>query len=224
MTTLSTATDVPFRENRPLHWLCLAFGTWLAYTAAHAEVTFDFWLENVLTIAFAGILAVTYRKLALSDLSYALIVAFLALHEWGSEYKYSDVPLGEWMKPVFGLTRNNYDRVIHFSYGLMLAYPMQEWFVRSAGARGGFRYFLPVQFTVACSAVYEMMEAFMASVLSPQRGEEFVGMQGDIWDSQMDMFVAMLGAILAMAVVAYLRRHQPSEAPLHARAASTVRY
>ncbi len=223
MTTLSTATAVPFRENRTLHRLCLAFGLWVVYTALHAEVTFDFWLENVLTLIFAAILASTYRKLALSDLSYLLIFGFLALHEWGSEYKYSDVPLGEWMKGAFGLQRNHYDRVIHFAYGLMLAYPMQEWFVRSAGVRGGFRYFLPIQFTLACSAVYEMLEAFMAAVLSPQRGEEFVGMQGDIWDAQQDMFLATLGAMVAMGAVALLRVRQPAEAPLHARATAGVR-
>lgn len=222
MTTLSTATSVPFRSNRTLHVLCVAFAVWLIYTASRPEVVFDFWLENVLTITFVGILVGTYRRLALSELSYALIFAFLALHEWGAQYKYSDVPLGEWMKPALGATRNHYDRVMHFSYGLLLAYPMQEWFVRSAGVRGGFRYFFPVQFTLACSAVYEILEALMASILSPQRGEEFVGMQGDIWDSQQDMFMAAFGAVVAMAVVAQVRRRKPVEAVLHARAASSV--
>ena len=223
MTTLSTAKAVPFHENRTLHRLCLAFGLWLVYAAVNAEVVFDFWLENVLTLTFAAILAGTYRRLALSELSYILIFCFLALHEWGAEYKYSDVPLGEWMKGAWGLERNHYDRVMHLAYGLLLGYPMQEWFVRSAGVRAGFRYFLPIQFTLACSAVYEMMEAFMASILSPQRGEEFVGMQGDIWDAQQDMFLATLGAMIAMSATALVRLRQPAEAPLHARAVSNVR-
>ena len=71
------------------------------------EVAFDFWLENALALVFVAILAGTYRRLALSDLSYLLIAVFLALHEWGAHYKYSDVPLGEWMKPTFGLTRDH---------------------------------------------------------------------------------------------------------------------
>ncbi len=163
MTTLSTATAVPFRENRSLHRLCLAFGLWLIYTALHAESTFDFWLENVLTLAFGAILAVTYRKLALSDLSYLLIFAFLALHEWGSECKYSDVPIGEWLKEAFGLTAEP----------LRPRHPFRVWpdaGVSDAGVvraerrcGGGFRAFLPIQFTLACSGVYEMMEAFMAA-------------------------------------------------------------
>ena len=210
MTTLTTATAVPFPENRVLHRLCGALALWILYTAVRSEVTFDFWLENVLTLTFVAILAGTYQRLALSDLSYALIFAFLVLHEWGAQYKYSDVPLGEWLKPALHSTRNHYDRVMHFVYGLLLTYPMQEWFARSAGVRSGFRYFLPIQFTLACSAVYEMLEAFMATILSPQRGEEFVGMQGDIWDAQQDMFVAGLGAVIAMAILASVRLRKPA--------------
>lgn len=183
---------------------CGALALWTLYCGWNPESVFDFWMENALTVIFVAILASTYRRLELSDVSYALIAVFLALHEWGAHYKYSDVPLGEWMKPAFGLTRNHYDRVMHFAYGLLLAYPMQEWFVRSGNPR--FRYFLPIQFTLACSAVYEMLEAAMATILSPQRGEEFVGMQGDIWDAQQDMFLATLGAMIAMAGVAVARR------------------
>ena len=204
MTTISSATDIPFAVNRPLHWVCAVLGAWVLYMAWQPESVFDFWLENILAVIFVAILACTYRKLALSDTSYVLIAVFLALHEWGAQYKYSDVPLGEWMKPAFGLTRNHYDRVMHFAYGLLLAYPMQEWFVRSGNLR--FRYFLPIQFALACSAVYEILEALMASILSPQRGEEFVGMQGDIWDAQQDMFLATLGAAVAMAGTAAVRR------------------
>ena len=115
------------------------------------------------------------------------------------------MPLGEWMKPWLGTARNHYDRVMHFSYGLLLAYPMQEWFMRVVGVTSRWRYLLPVESTLAFSACYEMLEAFMASVLTPQRGEEFVGMQGDMWDSQKDMLMAGLGAITAMIVIATVR-------------------
>jgi putative membrane protein len=195
------------RGDRALPAICVAFSVWVLYSAWRPESVFDFWLENVLTLIFLAILVATRRRLTLSNTSYALIAIFLALHEWGAQYKYSDVPLGEWMKPAFGLTRNHYDRVMHFAYGLLLAYPMQEWFVRSAGVRGGFRYFLPIQFALACSAVYEILESALAAILSPQRGEEFVGMQGDIWDAQQDMFLAALGAAIAMAGLAAARRY-----------------
>lgn len=204
------ATNIPFRENRTLHRLCLAFALWFLYTATRAEQAFDFWLENALALIFVGVLAGTYKRLALSEVSYVLIFVFLCLHEWGAQYKYSDVPLGEWMKPILGTTRNHYDRVMHFSYGLLLAYPMSEWFERSAGIRGGFRYFLPIQFSLACSAVYELLEAGAAAILSPERGEEFVGMQGDPWDAQKDMLLAALGAAVACTILAALRARRES--------------
>ena len=174
-------------------------------TGYRPEKVFDWWLENVAALSFLAILAVTYRRLPLSNLSYLLIFVYLSMHEWGAEYKYSDVPLGEWMKPWLNTSRNHYDRIMHFSYGLLLAYPMQEWFMRVVGVTNRWRYLLPVESTLAFSACYEMLEALAASVLTPERGEEFVGMQGDIWDSQKDMLMAGLGADAAVMIIAAVR-------------------
>ncbi|MEI9812429.1 MAG: DUF2238 domain-containing protein [Acidobacteriota bacterium] len=205
MNSLSTAGASPFSQNRILQILCILLIVWTGYTAATAQQSFDYWLESALAMFFIGILTQTYRSLKLSNYSYLLIFVFLCLHQWGAQHKYADVPAGEWLKTLLGTQRNHYDRMMHFAYGLLLAYPMQEWFVRSAGAQGWFRYFLPIQFTLACSAVYELLEAAMAGILSPQRGEEFVGMQGDMWDAQKDMFWAGLGAVLAMSALAAIR-------------------
>ena len=205
MTSASTASVRPFQENRLLQVLCVAMAVVIFVTGYRPEKVFDWWLENMAAMTFIAVLAITYRRLPLSDLSYLLIFVYLSLHEWGAEYKYSDVPLGEWMKPWLGTTRNHYDRVMHFSYGLLLSYPMQEWFMRVVGVTSRWRYLLPVESTLAFSACYEMLEAFAASVLTPERGEEFVGMQGDMWDSQKDMFMAGLGAITAMILLAAVR-------------------
>lgn len=205
MTTASKASFISFRENRFLHVLCVAMAVVILVTGYRPEKVFDWWLENAAALSFLAVLGITYRRLPLSDLSYLLILIYMSGHEWGAEYKYSDVPLGEWMKPWLGTTRNHYDRVMHFSYGLLLAYPMQEWFMRMVGVTSRWRYLLPVESTLAFSACYEMLEAFAASVLTPARGEEFVGMQGDIWDSQKDMFMAGLGAVVAMVVIATVR-------------------
>jgi putative membrane protein len=205
LTTASNAPFRPFRENHLLHLLCLAMAAVIFITGYRPEKVFDWWLENATALTFLAVLALTYRRLPLSDLSYLLIFVYLSMHEWGAEYKYSDVPLGEWMKPWLHTTRNHYDRVMHFSYGLLLSYPMQEWFMRVVGVTSRWRYVLPVEMTLAFSACYEMLEAFAASVLTPERGEEFVGMQGDMWDSQKDMFMAGLGAITAMIVIAAVR-------------------
>jgi len=184
------------------------------------ERVFDFGLENVCVTACLVLLFASYRRLPLSDLSYLLILVYLAVHEWGAHYKYSDVPLGEWMKGWLHTQRNDYDRVAHFSFGLLLGYPMQEVFIRGARVTGSWRYYLPVEATLGFSAIYEMLEAAFASVLSPQRGEEFVGMQGDIWDSQEDMFMAGLGSIAAMLILYWVRKRRA--ATLAVRAAEQI--
>jgi putative membrane protein len=133
---------------------------------------------------------------------------YLCIHEMGAHYKYSDVPIGEWLKPILHTTRNHYDRISHFSFGLLLAYPMREIAMRKLRVTGQWLYYLPVECVLAFSAVYEILEAFMASILTPQRGEEFVGMQGDMWDSQEDMAVAGLGAVIGVLIIAALVRRR----------------
>ena len=178
----------------------------LAVSGYHPDSLFDFFLENATAGGFLLALVVTYRRFSFSGLSYLLIFVYLGIHEWGAHYKYSDVPLGEWMKPLLHTQRNMYDRVAHFSFGLLLSYPMQEICMRGVRVTSGWRYFLPIEATLSFSAIYEMLEAYAATVLSPQRGEEFVGMQGDMWDSQEDMFMAGLGAVVAMAAIWLIRR------------------
>jgi putative membrane protein len=221
LTTASTAAFPGFRENRFLHWICLGTAAALLISAYRPERVFDWWLENALVLSCLAVLIFSYRYLPLSDLSYLLILVYLSLHEWGAHYKYSDVPLGEWMKPWLHTQRNHFDRVSHFCFGLMLSYPMREVFMRVARVTGRWRYYLPVEATLALSAIYEMMEAGMATVLSPQRGEEFVGMQGDIWDSQKDMFDAGIGSILAMLVIWAIRRRARSAPASPAPGATT---
>ena len=184
----------------------------VAYCAYRPDTVFDFLLENACVFICLSILFSMYRRLPLSDLSYLLIFVYLSIHEWGAHYKYSDVPLGEWMKPWLHTNRNMYDRVAHFSFGLLLSYPLQEFFMRRVGVRNGWRYMLPVEAILSFSAIYEIMEAGMAMILTPERGEEFVGMQGDMWDSQEDMLMAGLGSVIAMVAVALIRRWRAGRA------------
>jgi putative membrane protein len=206
LTTASTAAYPSFAENRFLHWICAAGIAVIAAAAWRPEKVFDWFLENACVSVGLLLLILTYRKLPLSDLSYVLILVYLAIHEWGAHYKYTDVPLGEWMKPWLHTQRNMYDRVAHFSFGLLMSYPLQEFFMRVVGVRSAWRYMLPMEAILSFSAIYEMLEAGMAMILTPERGEEFVGMQGDMWDSQEDMLMAGLGSVAAMILIAVVRR------------------
>jgi putative membrane protein len=212
LTTASSAGYPAFGENRFLQRLSIAMAAVIVVAGIHPDKVFDYFLENATAFAFLIVLAFTYRKLPFSDLSYALIFFYLCIHEWGAHYKYSDVPLGEWMKPWLHTNRNMYDRVAHFSFGLLLSYPLQEMFMRKAGVLGRWRYILPVEAVLSFSAIYEMMEAGAAMVLSPERGEEFVGMQGDMWDSQEDMFMAGLGSVAAVIILAVIRHRRAAKA------------
>ncbi|HEY1760843.1 MAG TPA: DUF2238 domain-containing protein [Bryobacteraceae bacterium] len=212
MTTASTAGYPSFGENRFLQRVCIAMAAVIVLAGIHPDKVFDYFLENATAWLFLVALALTYRLLPLSDLSYALIFLYLSIHEWGAHYKYSDVPLGEWMKPWLHTNRNMYDRVAHFSFGLLLSYPLQEMFTRKAGVRGRWRYVLPVEAILSFSAIYEMLEAGAAMILTPERGEEFVGMQGDMWDSQEDMFMAGIGSIAAVIILAVIRHRRAAKA------------
>lgn len=186
----------------------------LLLAAYRPDTLFDLALENTVVFLFIPFLIWGYRKLPLSDLSYLLIFIYLTIHEFGAHYKYSDVPLGEWLKPILHTQRNHYDRIAHFSFGLLMSYPFQEVLMRSARVTGMWRYYLPVEVTLSFSAIYEMLEAASASILSPQRLEEFVGMQGDIWDSQEDMFMAGLGSLVAMICIYQIRKRRAAAAAM----------
>ena len=140
----------------------------------------DWALENALVVAFVVAVAFSYKRLTLSRVSYTLIFIFLCLHEIGAHYTYAEVPYNEWFKSLSGTTldnlvgweRNNFDRVIHFAYGLLLAYPVREVFWRVASARGFWSYFLPLDLTMSTSMMFELFEWAAAEAFGGELGED----------------------------------------------------
>ncbi len=162
----------------------------------------DWLLENILVAILvpAGLLIVRYFRL--SDFSYTLITVFLILHIFGAHYTYEKVPFGDTVSAWFGVERNHYDRIVHFSFGFLLAYPIREMFLRIASVRGFWGYMLPLDVTLSCSAIFEIFEWLVAAVVNPQAGLAYLGSQGDIWDAQKDMGLAGLGALITMTLIA----------------------
>jgi putative membrane protein len=156
----------------------------------------DWFLENLLVFATASVLIPTYRRFQLSNLSYAFILLFLALHAIGAHYTYAKVPAGFWLRDFLHLNRNHFDRIIHFAFGLLLLYPMREFLVRSAHAHESWAPWLAAAALAALSAFFEILEGIIAQIVRPDLGAAYLGTQGDIWDAQKDMIVAFLGAIL----------------------------
>jgi len=206
---ISTSTShkmVGFSKNRLLLVLAAWYAAVWVITAVAPLDRHDWFLENLLVIAALAILIGTYRLFPLSDLSYVLITAFMTLHAIGAHYTYSEVPFGFWLRDTFGFARNPFDRIVHFSFGLLMAYPIREVFLRVANARGFWAYYLPLDVTLAFSALYEIMEMVVATMVAPGTGDAWLGTQGDVWDPQKDMGLAALGALLCMVITALLRK------------------
>ena len=167
-------------------------------------------LENAPVAVGLAFLWTTYRVMPLSRMSYSLIFVFLCLHETGAHWTYARVPYDQWWQHLFGVSldaqlgfeRNMFDRLVHFSYGLLLAYPIREVFLRVANVNGFWGYFLPLDFTMSTSALYELLEWAVAAVVGSDASNAFLGSQGDPWDAQKDMAMASLGALIAMTVIA----------------------
>lgn len=206
ISTSTTHIRTRFRDHRLLQVLAGAYAVVWVVTSWAPLDRHDWFLENLLVIAAVAILVGTYRWFPLSDLSYLLITAFLTLHAVGAHYTYAQVPLGFWIQNAFGLSRNHFDRIVHFSFGLLMAYPIREVFLRVANARGFWAYYLPLDVTLAFSALYEIMEMVIATMVAPGTGDAWLGTQGDVWDPQKDMGLAALGALLCMCVTALVRR------------------
>ncbi len=176
----------------------LSFWGWAAY---HPIFPHDWLMENYLVFAWLPVILVSAKYFKLSNVSYTLITLFMCLHLVGSHYTYSEVPFGYTLGHWFGTDRNMYDRLVHFSFGFLLGYPVREVFMRLDGAKGFWSYFFPIDMTFGFSAVYEIIEWRSAASLPSDVGLAFLGSQGDVWDAQKDMLMAGLGAIIAMTIV-----------------------
>lgn len=175
----------------------------------------DWALENLLVLVFVILLVLTFRRMPLSRISYTLIFIFLLIHEIGAHYTYAKVPYDAWFMSISGTSfndlvgweRNNFDRVVHFSYGLLLAYPIREIYFRIANAEGFWGYFLPLDITMSTSMLFELFEWLAAELFGGDLGVAYLGTQGDIWDAHKDMGLASLGALTAMLITIALNHY-----------------
>jgi putative membrane protein len=161
----------------------------------------DWLLENLPTFVAVPVAVVGYRRFRFSNRAYIQATVFLVLHAIGSHYTYSEVPVGDWLRDLLSLSRNHYDRVVHLAFGLLMLRPVRELGFRSRAAPGRFAVLYFSAAGVACwSLVYEVVEWLVASIADPAAGTAFLGIQGDVWDAQKDMALALGGAAIAALV------------------------
>lgn len=188
-------------RTRLLFVFLLSYGLlwiWLAVAPVDRR---DWLLENLLALTIVALLVVTYPRFCFSITSYVLIVLFMGIHAIGAHYTYAEVPIGFWLKDLLALSRNPFDRIAHFAYGALMVFPLQEVLVRLAGLRGWWAYVLPVAVIVSFSGLFEIIEAVVAVIVSPELGSLYLGTQGDEWDAQKDMAAAFGGSIMGIVFI-----------------------
>lgn len=167
---------------------------------------FDWFLENLLVVALVVFLVAIDRRYRLSAPSYVLLLVFLTLHAIGAHYTYSEAPVGYWMQDLFGFTRNHFDRVVHFSFGVLVSMPIRDLIMRTAHVGPGAAYVFTFTAVATFSAIYEIMEWLTAEIVSPEAAMAYLGTQGDVFDAQKDASLAGLGAIFGILIARSLTK------------------
>jgi putative membrane protein len=196
------------RRPRLLAFLALSAGVALVWSGIGPRDRLTWWLEVAPVLLAAPVLAATYRRFPLTPLVYWLIWAHALILIVGGHYTYAEVPAGDWLRDALGLRRNHYDRLGHLFQGFEPAITAREVFLRVTPLRrGGWLFFLVTCFCLAFSAFYELIEWWTA-VVGGEAADSFLGAQGDVWDSHWDMFLALVGALLAQLLLARLHDRQ----------------
>jgi putative membrane protein len=167
------------------------------------------WILEVAPILIvAPILVLTARRFPLTPLVYRLLFVHALILMLGGHYTYAKVPLGFWVQDAFGLARNHYDRLGHLAQGFVPAMLAREVLLRrSPLQRGKWLGFLVVCVCLALSATYELVE-WLAAVLGGSAADAFLGTQGDVWDTQWDMLMALIGSISALILLSRVHDRQ----------------
>lgn len=196
------------KRSPALPLICLAVYVAAALVAAIEPVAFGTWaMESSIPFVAVVVLVATWPKKPLSNRAYLQITAFALLHTVGSHYTYSLVPPGNWLRDTFEVGRNHYDRLVHFSFGALLFYPMREVLFRDDSKqklRHQLLYTLGLMALIGVS--YELAEWWIALVVTPDAGNAFLGSQGDVWDSHKDLLCNTSGGLVAAAVDLALKK------------------
>ncbi len=191
---------MPKTLNEPLILLILGTAL-LALTAIHPYDYPTWWMETFPIFIAVPILVATYKTYTLTPLLYRLLFLHALILMVGGHYTYAEVPLGFWMEDWFGFARNNYDKIGHLAQGFIPALLFRELLLRSSPLKQGKLLFtLVVASCLAVSASYELIE-WAAAEMMGQGVDAFLGTQGYVWDTQSDMLMALIGAVVAQMML-----------------------
>jgi putative membrane protein len=196
----------------PFHWTLLAAAAAVfLWSGWRPHDRFTWFLEVLPALIGAALLIATFTKFPFTRLVYFLIFLHAVVLMVGGKYTYAEMPLFNWFRDQWGLERNYYDRLGHFMQGFVPAMIAREFFIRRSPVKaGGWLFFMTLCFCLSLSAVYEFFEWGVARATG-EAAEAFLGTQGDVWDTQWDMFMCLCGALTALVLLSkthdrFLRR------------------
>ncbi|MFC0190151.1 DUF2238 domain-containing protein [Fictibacillus aquaticus] len=189
-------------------FLLLLYSTALFWSSMNPADRFTWWLEVIPGIIGLFIIIATFRNYKLTMLSYTLILIHCVILFIGGHYTYAEMPLFNWLKETFELDRNYYDRLGHFAQGFIPAIIIREILWRSSPLKHSrWMPFLVISTCLAISAVYELVE-FAVAIMTGEAAEAFLGTQRDVWDTQWDMLLALIGASVSYLLLQRLHDNQ----------------
>ena len=193
-----------------IHLLLLVSGAgYLIWTGVFAHDKFNWLMETSPASIGALVLVATYKRFTLTTVNYALIWFFSLILMTGGQYTYAEVPIGNWVRDAFHLSRNHFDRFGHFFQGVIPAMLARELLLRTSPLKQGkWLFFLSTCVALSISAAYELFEWRYAVAFGGQRATDFLGSQGDPWDAQSDMWMALCGAVVAQLAFSRLQDSQ----------------
>ena len=202
-----TGERLQLKQPRPVTWIAL-FTAILLWSGYEPKDTVTWMLEVAPAVAAAAILFATRNRFPLTRLAYVLILVHAIILMVGGHYTYAEVPAGDWFRELFDPPRNNYDKLGHLAQGFIPAIVAREVTIRLNVFNGAaWRNVFIVSFCLGVSAFYELIEWWVA-LLSGEAADAFLGTQGYVWDTQSDMFLALIGAILALVSLARVHDRQ----------------
>jgi putative membrane protein len=207
--TFTTATALERKEpvvNRFVHLLVAIFLVYWIYGWFNNHNMENWIIENLLVIILLPVLFLSRRWHRFSDMSYLFLFLFVMLHCYGAFYAYTSNAFGEWLKETYHLWRNPYDRIVHFSFGLFIAYPAREVLLNSFRVSKRASWLLPIEVAFSLGTIFELIEWGVAEFASSETGETYVATQGDVWDAHKDIALAALGAAITMLVTYICKR------------------
>lgn len=170
----------------------------LIFSAIGCHDIFTWFLEVLPAVIVGAVLIVTYKRFKFTNFAYALIWVHTLILIIGGHYTYAEMPLFNWVRDAFDLSRNYYDRLGHFAQGFVPAIVIRELFIRKNIIKNiAWTNFIVIAICLAISASYEIIE-FIVAVITGEEADSFLGTQGDVWDTQWDMIFALIGSSFSM--------------------------